>query len=129
MRVDGSGEVRLRAAIENERRPWLYPTWLLGGVANAIQMAGAFRSAAGAPTAEYALEWELIGSHGRVVLGPLWPNQPERSLGEEIRSGTVLPRLSIGGPDEWDALLQQVMEDLLAAAGVESLPGPYSADW
>ena len=126
MRTDGTGEIRVNARIDKR---WLYPDWVIGGVANAIRMAAAFRTAAGPPTAEYALEWALFSSTDSVSLGPLWrPTSPDPDL-MTIAAGTLLPQLSVGARAEWDNLLQQTTEDLLAAAGEEAPPGPYSADW
>ncbi len=103
----------------------LYPEWAFGLTLNAILTAHRFRSAAGAPGAEYGLEVEFLrkgsdlrmtGFGGGSPVGRRWIIDPNPLL---------LPRLSLGDASEIPMLMSQIAEDLFNAAGID-LDG---SDW
>ena len=77
--------------------------------------------------AEFALECEILHIPGPIELGPLF--RSIRMQKHQLDASTRLPRLSVGGRDEWDALMEQATEDLFGAAGLEAPIGPYKVDW
>jgi hypothetical protein len=123
---DGTGEICRWIDIENQPRYFIHPNWVLAAYASAIQMADAFRTSAGAPTAEFALEWEIYSS-APVGLLSFW-NSGFFDLIGPVES-TIFPRSSIAGSDEWNSLIQQAAADLFAAAGSEAPSGTYTLGW
>jgi hypothetical protein len=77
----GWGEIRILHHARGKTRVSLFPTWILSGLYNSLRMIESYRVGVGAPTAEYALEWEICDSRREFVLGQWVPGADEESIG------------------------------------------------
>ena len=108
----GWGEIQY---VKEEELPYsLFPGWILFGLYNALRMISAYREGIGSPASEYVLEWEICCAQGEVTIGR-WNPHTHSILGKT--DPQTFPRLSVGDPSEFDALLHRAYEDLLHALG------------
>jgi hypothetical protein len=118
-RANGLVEYRLMATLgepPEARARAIYPSWVLGIVANCICGIERYRRLAAAIEVEYGLELEVVsteslhigkygGSHFGDFLGPFPSGQ------------TIFPRYSVGGAEEFTELGALVERDFWNAAG------------
>ena len=129
LHCDGLIEIAMKRAL-TEGDPLLVPLhWIMGVAVNTMVCAHRFRTAAGAPDVEYGLELEVMTVNGEMPLAgfsgrPLVDALPPPPLSP---NPLILPRMSIGSPDEFQRLINIILTDICDAASVrrtESEPEP-----
>jgi hypothetical protein len=116
-------------------RPWLYQTWLLGAVANALALLDNHRRTVGAPNAEYALETEVmlfpvtgVRDHSLLCVGLADDGFVNMDRHEIAALPIVLPRLSVGTASEFDLIVNMIDCDLYDSLG-RRYHLPFTVHW
>ncbi|HEX7043570.1 MAG TPA: hypothetical protein VF203_03040 [Burkholderiales bacterium] len=104
---------------KNDNSPlFLFPSWLMCLVGNALCASERFRQAAGAPSAEYGLELEIQNTGGELPIAMYGGRDPfGRRLGPLPAGDIVFPRYSVGAPEEFVRLSILLERDFWHAAG------------
>jgi Putative DNA-binding domain len=96
----------------------LYPGWYFAMVANAVETADRFRTAAGASAVEYAVESEIGVSHELAVLR--LGNNPHDPAGH-IRTGRwPFPRYAVGATETIRETYLQMYRDFWNSIGIDT---------
>ena len=89
----------------------LFPGWLFGIVANAMETADRFRVTSNAASVDYALDVEILTTHELAVaqIGSLGATSvPKGSIG-------LLPRNSVGPRESWQEVFNLIVSDFMDA--------------
>jgi hypothetical protein len=89
----------------------LFPGWLFGIVANAMETADRFRVTSNAASVDYALDVEILTTHELAVaqIGSLGATSvPKGSIG-------LLPRYSVGPRESWQEVFNLIVSDFMDA--------------
>jgi len=97
----------------------LYPSWVMGMMANALYGAERFRRAAGVPGVEYGLEIAIGNLGGELPIGGYVSDGFRRPFGNFPGGHTVFPRYSVGSPEEFQSLTTVFEQDFWHAAGLD----------
>ena len=92
--------------------------WIMATAVNAIVGAHRFRSAAGSPDVEYALDLEVSATFGEPYLAGFWYKSPSDVVGPLSPNPLMLWRLSIGSPSEFQQVFNVILTDIYDAASV-----------
>jgi hypothetical protein len=117
----------------SDDRTVIYHGWLLGGVANVLQLISAHRQRVGMGDAEYGLEIEILASQNSsgaipayLSLGSGNHDQSQHFLPPEL----LLPMVSIGGPQDFDPVINIIDTDVFDALEVRRGPdAPIVVSW
>jgi hypothetical protein len=114
---DGSITVALARRIDQEGYARIYPTWVLGLVANGLWMSRIVESVAGGTAIPFGLHVEIV-TDGLQFFVRDGDNAWEE--GHAFPGGGVaLPRFEITGIEEFDSALTLIDRDLWNCAGAE----------
>jgi hypothetical protein len=96
--------------------PFLFLTWFLGLVCNALVSAHKYRVAAGAPSAEIAVAAEVHVGINSIGIPRLGDTNGLDLIGSIPRGAYRFPRYSLGDMGEMQALTNELVRDLANAA-------------
>ena len=111
-----------------------YHGWLLGGVANVLKMITDHRHRIGYGDAEFGVEIEIVRSSAIGMLNPTYISLGGGTYGYgayDFPMGRILlPVISVGGPQEFDAVINTIDTDIFDALGVRlGMPDPIVVSW
>jgi len=104
---------------------WVYPSWALSFLSNALLTADALRGVANSPGAEMLLDLEIEGAVSSPQLGDFeelrYEGVGEREHGRFESNPLRLPQYPVLDAQSFGALVKRVMNDLREAAGLKAI--------